>query len=61
MHFNIKKRLYGENHNSNSSIALKDVVVAAIMSDFKLGPKLYGFFPLGRLEQFVEVDNLKMF
>jgi choline/ethanolamine kinase len=49
--------LYGENHNSNSTVALKDVVVSAILSDFKLGPKLYGFFPLGRIEQFIEVFN----
>jgi len=31
------------------------VVVSAILSDYKLGPKLYGFFPLGRIEQFIEV------
>lgn len=51
-------RLYGENHNSNSLISLKDVMVSAMLSDFKLGPKLYGFFPLGRLEQFVEAPCL---
>lgn len=34
---------------------LKDVVVSAIMSDHKLGPKLYGIFPAGRIEEFIEV------
>lgn len=49
-------RLYGENHHKNSSVILKDVVVNAIMSDYSLGPKLYGIFPAGRLEQLIPVE-----
>jgi hypothetical protein len=34
---------------------LKDVVVNAIMSNYSIGPKLYGIFPAGRLEELIPV------
>jgi choline/ethanolamine kinase len=53
-------RLYGENNNKNSSVLLKDVVVSAMMSDNQLGPKLYGIFPSGRLEQFINANSMAL-
>lgn len=50
--------MYGENNVKNSSVLLKDVVVSAIMSDNQLGPKLYGIFPSGRLEQFINANSM---
>jgi hypothetical protein len=55
IYFYHKNRLYGENHQKNSNILLKDIVVSAIMSDNMLGPKLYGLFQYGRLEEFINV------
>ncbi len=52
---NLNNRIYGENHHNNSSILLKDVVICALMSDKGFGPKLYGIFPQGRLEEFLKV------
>ncbi|RNA14177.1 choline kinase alpha isoform X2 [Brachionus plicatilis] len=51
-------RLYGENHHKHSSILLKDIIVSAIMSDHHLGPKLYGIFPNGRLEEFINAASM---
>ncbi|CAF0715411.1 unnamed protein product [Brachionus calyciflorus] len=51
-------RLYGENHHKHSSILLKDIIVSAIMSDHNLGPKLYGVFPNGRLEEFINTTTM---
>lgn len=51
-------RIYGENHHNNSSILLKDVVICALMSDKGFGPKLYGIFPQGRLEEFLKSTQL---
>jgi choline/ethanolamine kinase len=57
---NILLRLYGENNNKNSSVLLKDVVVSAMMSDNQLGPKLYGIFPSGRLEQLIDATSMNL-
>lgn len=43
----------GETHDSSRT--LKDIVVSTIMSATKIGPKLYGLFPMGRLEEFLNV------
>ena len=59
LNFLFKNRLYGENHKKNSSIVLKDVVVNAIMSNYSIGPKLYGIFPAGRLEELIPVRKRK--
>jgi choline/ethanolamine kinase len=54
-------RIYGENHHNNSSIILKDVVVSAIMSDKGFGPKLYGIFTQGRLEEYIQSKQLNSY
>ena len=51
-------RLYGENNTKNPTVLLKDVVVSAIMSDYQLGPKLYGIFPIGRLEELINAKSM---
>lgn len=51
-------RLYGVNHETNSSALLKDIIVSTILSDFSIGPKLYGIFPAGRLEQLIDAFPL---
>ena len=56
-----KLRLYGENHHLNSSVMLKDIIVSTILSDFSIGPKLYGIFPAGRLEELIEVIRLLIY
>lgn len=48
-------RLYGEHHSKNQASLLKDVAISVIMSDHRLGPKLYGLFSTGRLEEFIAV------
>lgn len=35
-------------------------VMFAILAERELGPKLYGIFPQGRLEQYVPVSNPKL-
>ena len=35
---------------------IKDIVVTTILSDFNIGPKLYGIFASGRLEELLEVN-----
>lgn len=51
-------RLYGENHQINSAAILKDIIVSTILSDFKIGPKLYGIFPQGRLEELIDASPM---
>ena len=36
---------------------LQDILVTTIMSELSLGPKLYGIFPTGRLEELINVKN----
>uniref|UniRef100_A0A1I7UQN0 Choline/ethanolamine kinase n=1 Tax=Caenorhabditis tropicalis TaxID=1561998 RepID=A0A1I7UQN0_9PELO len=47
-------------HCQQENQVFTDTVVFSIMSERQLGPKLYGFFPGGRLEQFlpsITLDN----
>ena len=48
----IVKRLYGD---SDRSLKLQDIIITTMMSDLLLGPKLYGIFPSGRLEELLDV------
>ncbi|CAL2036821.1 unnamed protein product [Caenorhabditis brenneri] len=45
-------------HCQQESQVFTDTVVFSIMSERGLGPKLYGFFPGGRLEQFLPSETL---
>lgn len=51
-------RLYGDCHQNNSSAMVKDIIVSTILSDFSMGPKLYGIFPTGRLEELIDASPL---
>lgn len=53
-------RVYGELLRSNMNSVVLDAVIFALISEKRLGPKLYGVFPGGRIEEFVEVswDNV---
>lgn len=45
-------------HCQQETQVFTDTVVFSIMSERGLGPKLYGFFPGGRLEQFLPSETL---
>ncbi|EUB64303.1 Choline/ethanolamine kinase [Echinococcus granulosus] len=47
-------RVYGELLRSNMNSIILDAVLFALLSEKRLGPKLYGVFPGGRIEEFVE-------
>ncbi|VDK41099.1 unnamed protein product [Taenia asiatica] len=49
-------RVYGELLRSNMNSIILDAVLFALLSEKRLGPKLYGVFPGGRIEEFVEVS-----
>ncbi len=50
------QRIYGEVHRQHRSTLLIDSVVCTLLSERKLGPHIYGIFPDGRLEEFIEVS-----
>lgn len=51
--------MYGECHQFDSFSLLKDIIVSTILSDFSIGPKLFGIFPTGRLEELIEAYPLR--
>ena len=50
-------RLYGESHNELAYF-IKDALVATTMSAYSLGPRIYGIFANGRIEQLVDARIL---
>ncbi|XP_051953640.1 choline kinase alpha-like isoform X2 [Xyrauchen texanus] len=54
---NVLLRLYGEILQGADAMVLESVMFA-ILAERELGPKLYGIFPQGRLEQFVPSRKL---
>lgn len=49
-------RIYGQTHGEQAvESILTDSVVFALLSERKLGPKLHGIFPGGRIEQYIPV------
>ncbi|VDM21274.1 unnamed protein product [Hydatigera taeniaeformis] len=53
-------RVYGELLRSNMNTIILDAVLFALLSEKRLGPKLYGVFPGGRIEEFVEVSIFRL-
>ncbi|XP_058500611.1 choline kinase alpha isoform X2 [Solea solea] len=47
-----------ENHVQGAEAMVQESVMFAILAERELGPKLYGIFPQGRLEQFVPSRKL---
>ncbi|MEQ2273148.1 hypothetical protein XENORESO_000329 [Xenotaenia resolanae] len=46
-----------ENHFQGAEAMVLESVMFAILAERELGPKLYGIFPQGRLEQYVPVSQ----
>lgn len=51
-------RIYGQAHGEHALEAmLTESVVFALLSERRLGPKLHGIFPGGRIEQYIPVNK----
>lgn len=51
-------RIYGQMHGEQAmETVLTDTVVFTLLSERKLGPKLHGIFPGGRIEQYIPVSG----
>lgn len=51
-------RIYGRTHGEQAlETVLTDTVVFTLLSERKLGPKLHGIFPGGRIEQYIPVSS----
>ena len=48
-------RIYGKIIQSNPEAAVNDSLIYALLAEKKLGPKLFGVFPEGRIEEYLEV------
>jgi hypothetical protein len=57
-------RLYGGKHfnnlNCEGNERLTDVIIALLVSQNKLGPKIYGFFESGQIQHYYKVLNNKL-
>lgn len=52
-------RIYGRTHGEQAlETVLTDTVVFTLLSERKLGPKLHGIFPGGRIEQYIPVSEI---
>ena len=47
-------RVYGETHD-NTERVLKEVIVSCTLSCKKIGPKVFGILPFGRIEEYLNV------
>lgn len=55
-HHQVLLRIYGQMHGEQAmETVLTDTVVFTLLSERKLGPKLHGIFPGGRIEQYIPV------
>ena len=50
-------RIYGEIIKDNPETVVTDSVIYALLAERKLGPKLYGVFTGGRIEEYVHVST----
>lgn len=48
-------RFYGHAHEGEPDTKINELLVFTLLSERKLGPKLLGVFPGGRLEQYIKV------
>lgn len=51
-------RMYGQLMDGNDS-KVTDSVITMLLSERNLGPKLYGIFPGGRLEEYIPVSAVQ--
>lgn len=60
--FQVLLRIYGQIHGEQAlETVLTDTVVFTLLSERKLGPKLHGIFPGGRIEQYIPVSLAFMY
>ena len=50
-------RIYGQIIRENPETVLTDSVIFALLAEKNLGPKLFGVFTEGRVEEYVPVSN----
>jgi hypothetical protein len=54
-------RLYGRkyfnNLNCEGNERLTDVIIALLVSEYKLGPKIYGLFESGQIQHYYKVSK----
>lgn len=56
--FKVLLRIYGQTHGEHAlETMLTESVVFTLLSERKLGPKLHGVFPGGRIEQYIPVNT----
>ena len=46
--------MYGETHDNRDKV-LKEVIVSCVISCKKMGPKVFGVLPFGRIEEYLNV------
>ncbi|KAK8767161.1 hypothetical protein V5799_006061 [Amblyomma americanum] len=50
-------RMYGQIPSEGSDTTVTESVICTLLSERNLGPKLYGVFPGGRLEEYIPVSG----
>ena len=50
-------RIYGQILSAHPGTVVVDSIVFSLLAEKKLGPAVYGVFPTGRIEEYVEVWN----
>lgn len=53
-------RMYGQIHGEGSDSTVTESVICTLLSERNLGPKLYGVFPGGRLEEYIPARALTL-
>lgn len=54
-------RIYGRTHGEQAlESVLTDTVVFTLLSERRLGPRLHGIFPGGRIEQYIPVSEIDL-
>lgn len=51
-------RMYGQIHSEGGESTVTESVICTLLSERNLGPKLYGVFPGGRLEEYIPVSGI---
>jgi len=53
-------RIYGEIIHKHPEMVLTDSVIFALLAEKGMGPKLYGVFTTGRVEEYVPVRSTSL-
>lgn len=52
-------RIYGQVHDAGVEAVITQSVIFTLLSERRMGPKLYGVFPGGRLEEYIPARHLE--